>query len=376
MQVVCTQCHAVCDLDVGPAAASDAQQRCSRCTAPLSFPAVEVEAEASWLVLMPSGQAGPYSASHMAELFEQANLDWTSLVWRSGLKGWRPARRDPQLVTAVASARGAGAWGDTQRVAPRRSPLPAADTIVDVAPGLGAPPRFGATVPSAAWTDDSDQLATQAIGRPPAAASAAAEPTFADAFRSAPAILATAAVFEPSKGRAVTQRQSSPTSWLPSAQSMALVAVVAFGFGVLAAAVWGRMRHPASTHPTTVSVRATPPASAPEPQPIAPAPPTVASAVTLPSVVQASLQEVPNDAELRREVKRVSPDIRRCVDDLSRGADLEVYFDGPSGRARDVRLKTQGLTPGRVACITQAARQMQVEPFLQPTHKFWHRFSY
>jgi hypothetical protein len=72
----------------------------------------------------------------------------------------------------------------------------------------------------------------------------------------------------------------------------------------------------------------------------------------------------------------VSPDIRRCVNNLERGAEVEVYFDGMTGRVRDVRLRTKGLTPGTSECISQAVRQMQVAPFLRPTHKFWHRFSY
>lgn len=377
MQVVCTQCQAVCNLDDKPEGASNVVQRCARCAAPLSLPAVEIELELAWLVLMPSGQAGPYSASHMAQLFEQANVDWTSLVWRSGLKGWRPARRDPLLVTAVASARGAGAWGDTQRVSPRRSVLPAADTIVDAPPGLPAPVARLSAKPDHDWAEDSAESATQAMARP-----IPGEPTFADAFRSAPAILATAAVFDPNKPAPVTQRRSSPTSWLPSVQSMALVAVVAFGFGVLAAALWGRVVHPAKPRGATMVVRPAPPAQPPPParalvvpaRPVAPSVATASVAVT--SVAPAPLQDLPSDAQLRREVKRVSPDIRRCVDNLSRGAEIEVYFDGPTGRARDVRFRTAGLTPGRVACITQAARQMQVDPFAQATHKFWHRFSY
>lgn len=375
MQVVCTQCHAVCDLDAGAPAASKAVQRCAQCEAPLSLPAVEIEPEAAWLVLMPTGQAGPFSASHMAQLFEQANVDWTSLVWRTGLKGWRPARRDPQLVTAVASARGAGAWGDTQRVSPRRSLLPAADTIVDAPPGLTTPfKRFGATVPSSVWSDERDDGATQAMERPQPP-----EPTLADAFRSAPAIMATHAVFEPSKPAPVTPRRSSPNSWLPSAQSMAIVAVVAFGFGVLAAALWGRWLHAPVARPATVVVRSAPAeALVAPPAPALQATTAIANPLELPvpRAPAAPTQDVPSDAELRREVKRISPDIRRCVDNLSRGADLEIYFEGATGRARDVRLRTPGLTPGRVACITQVARQMQVEPFAQATHRFWHRFSY
>jgi hypothetical protein len=309
----------------------------------------------------------------MAQLFDQANVDWTSLVWRSGLKGWRPARRDPQLVTAVASARGSSSWGDTQRVSPRRSLLPVTDTIVDAPPGLPPPAaRFLASSVQSDWSDESAENATQSMGR-----AIAPEPTFADAFRSAPAILATAAVFDAPRA-GVAPRRSSLHSWLPSAQSMALVAVVAFGFGVLAAALWGRVARAPTQRAATVVVRPAQPAAAlPAPASAAQVDPaTGPTSVAVTSIAAVPSQAIPSDAQLRREVKRVSPDIRRCVDNLSRGAEIEVYFDGPSGRARDVRFRTAGLTPGRVACITQAARQMQVEPFSQPTHKFWHRFSY
>ena len=98
--------------------------------------------------------------------------------------------------------------------------------------------------------------------------------------------------------------------------------------------------------------------------------------VAVTSIAGPPTQDLPAESELRREVKRVSPDVRRCVDNLERGADVEIYFDGPTGHVRDVRLRTQRLTPGRVECITQAVRQMQVSPFRGAQYKYWHKFSY
>jgi hypothetical protein len=64
------------------------------------------------------------------------------------------------------------------------------------------------------------------------------------------------------------------------------------------------------------------------------------------------------------------------VDNLERGAEIEIYFAGRTGLVHDVKLRTQRLTPGRVECITQAVRQMHVEPFRDQQYKYWHKFSY
>jgi len=97
--------------------------------------------------------------------------------------------------------------------------------------------------------------------------------------------------------------------------------------------------------------------------------------VAVTSIAEPS-HDLPTDGELRREAKRVSPDVRRCVDNLTHGAELEIYFEGRTGRVAEVKLRTQRLTPGRVECITQAVRQMQVEPFRNQQYKYWHKFSY
>jgi hypothetical protein len=88
------------------------------------------------------------------------------------------------------------------------------------------------------------------------------------------------------------------------------------------------------------------------------------------------MNEQPNDAELRREVHRVSPEVRRCIDDLSLGAEVEVRFEGQSGQVSELKLRTPGLSPGAIECLTHAVQQMQVEPFQRESYKFWHRFSY
>lgn len=367
MQVVCPQCHAVCVVPDVQVAAEGTELHCEECGASLgnalTTSGSSLPSEVTWLALLPAGQTGPYDAQQMAELFDQGSLDWGSLVWRQGLKGWRPARRDPQLVTATAAARGASSWGDTQRVGTRRSLLPAGDTVVEP-----APPMPGAYPPPPAGLDweENGAAPTQPTVR-------TQDPTLADAFRSAPSILGGE---QRADAAAVTQRPSSPSSWLPSPQSMLMVAVVAFASGVVVAALWGRIGPRAAQRASTVIVRSTPPLVPPsrpvELAEVAPPPPPVA----ITSVMPVPSHDQPRDLELRREAKRISPDVRRCVDNLARGADLEIYFEGSTGRVRDVKLRTQRLAPGRVECIVQAARQMQVAPFRDAQFKYWHKFAY
>jgi hypothetical protein len=381
MQVVCNHCHAVCEVDADRFAAPSSALTCDACRAPLALPAVEIGPETRWLVLMPHGQAGPYGATQMAELLDQARVDWSSLVWRAGLKGWRPARRDPELVTSVASARGASAFGDTQRVSMNpRALLPATDTIVE--PLKRALARRSsdalALATAAAVAPDSGEYTqvTQRVAPP--------DPPVLDATRSAPSVSGRPprdAKNSDTQPVVVTQpvvaRASAPNSWLPSVQSMFLVAIVAFGFGVLAAALWGRyvVRH--AQRPATVLVRPVPqPEPVAEPVRVAPERTAETQPLDVRSLGSNAPHELPLDVELRREVRRISPDVRRCLDDLSRGAEVEIYFEGSDGRVGELRLRTPGLSPGRIECITQALRQMQVAAFSRPHYKFWHRFSY
>jgi hypothetical protein len=378
MQVVCSQCHAVCEVDAGHFAAPSSALACDQCSAPLALPAVEVGPDTSWLVLMPQGQAGPYNAAQMAELVDHASIDWGSLVWRAGLKSWRPARRDPMLVTAVASAQGASAFGDTQRVGIRpRSFLPATDTVVEpVHRALAG--RASEVFARAAQTEPivSDDAFTQVTQRVPPSGPVDTGP-LPPARKMAPALR------EPAHPdtQPVLARASAPVSWLPTLQSMSMVALVAFAFGVLAAALWGRyvVRHDA-LRAQTVVVR---PARQPVPvtEPVRALPPVATGAGTSPQVDVQSLSthvmsEQPSEAELRREVRRVSPDVRRCLDDLSRGADVEAFFEGKTGRVSELNLRTTDLSPGGAECVTEAIRQMQFEPFQRESYRFSYRFSY
>jgi hypothetical protein len=161
---------------------------------------------------------------------------------------------------------------------------------------------------------------------------------------------------------------------------MSMVAIVAFAFGVLAAALWGRyvVRH--EQRAATMVVRpAPPPVPTTEPVRAAPAEPTsvgAAPALDVQSLSTHVMNEQPSDAELRREVHRVSPDVRRCIDDLEAGADVEVHFDGQSGKVSETKVRTTGLSAGAVECLTNAVQQMQIEPFQRESYRFWHRFSY
>lgn len=411
MQVVCNQCHAVCEVDADSFASPSSALTCDECSAPLALPAVEIGTDTTWLVLMPKGQTGPYNAAQMAELMDHASIDWGSLIWRAGLKGWRPARRDPTLVTSIASAQGAGAYGDTRPLALRpRSFLPNTDTVVE--PLRRAFARRGSddfSIGDDHYSHEVDDAFTKVTHRVPPADSRrgaearayAREPNVearayardqnvearlaADALRTIPTPTPTPTpppreLREPMNPdtQPVLARASSPTSWLPTLQSMSMVAIVAFAFGVLAAALWGRyvVRH--EQRAATVLVRPAPP-PVPTTEPVRSAS-TQGVGTALPLDVHSLsthvMNEQPADAELRREVHRVSPDVRRCIDDRERGAEVEIYFVGQTGKVSEAKVRTEGLSSGAVECLTNALQQMQIDPFQRESYRFWHRFSY
>lgn len=370
MQVVCAQCHAVCDVDER-AGSTTTLQRCSACGVLLPLSPSPPGHEAQWFVLLPTGQSGPHNVAQMAQLFDQLSVDWSSLIWRHGLKDWRPARRDPALVTGVASARGSGAFGDTQRVSPHSLPPATADTRVTPPPAGREAQLAEAAEPTAVWSEQQGEAATHVVARGQAAGPR-------DALRSAPRWTASEIAADITHPQPVRQRRSSPSSWLPSAQSMLIVALVAFAFGVLAAALWGRVLSRSAQRASTVVVR---PSSAQTPVvpsvPHSPVPSTAPLvARSEPLVLPAPLHDLPSEATLRSEMRRVSADVRRCLDDPSRGVDAEVIFEGVTGRASEVRVRSPGLTPGRTECVTQVVRQVQVEPFGRATFRYVQRFAY
>jgi hypothetical protein len=89
-----------------------------------------------------------------------------------------------------------------------------------------------------------------------------------------------------------------------------------------------------------------------------------------------ALRELPDPEELRAEVREVAPLVRRCLLNPAQGVDVDIYLDGPSGRVRDVQVRSPMLAPGRVQCITHAVRQMQLEPFVRHELKLMHKFSW
>jgi hypothetical protein len=307
---------------------------------------------------------------------DHASIDWGSLVWRAGLKSWRPARRDPMLVTAVASAQGASAFGDTQRVGMRpRSFLPATDTVVEPLHRALAG-RASDAFTRAATTEPivSEDAFTQVTQRVPPSG-----PVDADALRPARKIAPTPREPAHPDTQPVLARASAPVSWLPTLQSMSMVALVAFAFGVLAAALWGRfvVRHDALRAQTVVVRQTRQPVPVTEPvQALPPAAVGAGPQLEVQSLSTHVRSEQPSEAELRREVRRISPDVRRCLDDLSRGADVEAFFEGESGRVSELNLRTTDLSPGSAECITEAIRQMQFEPFQRERYRFSYRFSY
>ncbi len=363
----------------------------------------------AWFVSLAGTQQGPYSASEFSRLLEQERLDWTTPVWRDGLKDWRAARRDAVLVTAVAGARGNA--GDTMRLNSSRSFLAPDDTVVDLRPQALHPaspqvpaaddllssasetqtidarsPAVAAAIPKlmpssrpAAWSSPENASFRAGLGMPADSiqilkAENMLKPVVgppADAFRSAPALLrtgpATDSTVEYSLGPQVGS--APPGNWMPKPQSMLAVAAMAFAAGVVAAAGWGYFRSkqpqaPVQTQGVVTAAPRQPPArTAPNPA-ITPAPSTE------------SLRELPDPEELRAEVRHVAPDVRRCVDDPALGVDVDIYLDGPSGRVRDVDVRSPELPPGRMACVSHAVRQMQLVPFARQELKLMHKFSW
>ncbi len=426
----------------------------------------------TWFVSVDGKQRGPLTASEVANLLENGSLNWSNEVWREGLKGWRPARRDALLVTAVAGTR--GAVNDTTRLDAARSFLAPEDTVVE--PRFGHVPKARGRMraaksdaeatekhvltaqaaqtasdalpdlrPSArpqAWHSPENEAFREALGLPtdssqqasqaeddarpqqPAQAPSeepnnnAAGRTLADAFVSATTLL-----YE----QRASRRQLQETIWerLPERiverthafyqqhiNSHYLVAALSFGAGVLLTAmVLGRpggqppvvaqaraaesrvpamLEEPANAEQSAASAQALPapvqpevtPALPTEPMasaspmlPVATAQSAVASALTSPTR-ESPTRELPTVEDLRREVRKVAPDVRRCLEDPTIGVDVDIYLSGVTGRVRDVDVRSPLIPPGRVACIMRAVRRMELAPFTRAELKLMHKFSW
>jgi predicted Zn finger-like uncharacterized protein len=389
---------------------------------PASFAPTGAE---EWFVWVEEGQRGPFQANQVAAMIEQGEMDWSAQVWREGFRDWRAARRDATLVTAVAGARGVA--GDTMRLSSARSFLAPEDTIVESRADIFSPsqrislgpgqdllssasdtqaidareltaietaaaeparpnltpqptPQQWNTPENAAFRAAlglrSDTMPMKAAPPLPVEANGSAGPTMASAFRSAPSLMRSTNTGEVT-GAPVTGTDGRD-SWLPKPQSLLAVAALAFAGGVLAAAIASRYMAPARPDPspsTKTIASASPKSSAPAPAATPPRPPAPSAPLTIPPVT-APLRELPEPEELRAEVRRVAPDVRRCITDPLAGVEVSVFFDGPSGRVRDVHVRSSGLTAGRVDCVIHAVRQMQLSPFKRPELRLPHKFSW
>lgn len=361
-------------------------------------PAEKATPGETWFVSIDGQEHGPLTARDIAQLLEQGQMDWSSQVWRTGLKGWRPARRDPQLVTAVAGAHGVA--NDTTRLDAARSFLAPEDTVVDAPPRVSPrpsgdkAPRLRALRqaelpdlrPSArpqAWHSPENAAFREALGLPtdssqqPVREKPAA--TLADALRSAPTLLGA----EP----------AAPASRPVRSRTLVAVAVVSFAAGALAAALVGRLgsteplptasaEHTKAEHtesevraPAVVVQEAAEPE---EPSRREDAVLPVQTVQRLPPTVDEPprLRELPTAEDLRAAVRKVAGEVKRCMYDPVAGVDVDIYIDGPSGRVRDVDVRSPLITPARADCIQRAVRRMQVPPFTRSELKLMHKFSW
>ena len=386
--------------------------------------------EERWFVWVNGKQTGPFRAPELAQLLEKGEMEWTTQVWRDGFKDWRAARRDATLVTAVAGARGSA--GDTMRLNAARSFLAPEDTIVEARPNIfasssqrvsvsskdellssasdtqtvdarelpaatepirtnlqpGGPPTQWHRAENAAFRaglglpQDSreNQVRIRSSGPPVRSPSSSPAPSRSEAFRSAPTLMGRG---KPDVSVDTSQEVTGET-WLPKPRSLLIVAALAFAGGVLAAAIAARYvsrREP----PAVTQLKSAPAAHAPANVPkvqaapaakpaAAPAPLPAQPAVT-PSVA-APTRELPTPEELRSEVRRVAPDVRRCITDPVAGVEVGVFIDGASGHVREIDVRSARLPAGRVDCVIHAVKQIQLQPFKRTELRLEHKFSW
>lgn len=385
---------------------------------PASFAPTGDEA---WFVLIDGAQKGPYRAHEVADLIEQGQMDWGTKVWREGFRDWRVARRDATLVTAVA---GAKAVGDTMRLDAARTLVAPEDTLVEARPNVlltTGSQRVSAAAqdellqstsdtqaiderdlpealrqeraahkPPGAWNSPENAAFRAALGLPNdtqklrsrAGSTPKSGPTFADTYRTASSPVRTGPV---SEARAQHEGADDSEAWVPKPQSLFAVASIAFAGGVLVAAIASRFiakpEEPVTSEPVVKAARSARDESAgPPPARTEALPATTPAAkppepVTTPPVL-APARELPEPHELRGAVRRIAPDVKRCLVDPKAGVEVALFIDGASGRTRDVNVRTVELAPARVECVIEAVRQIQLEPFARDEVKLEHRFMW
>lgn len=279
--------------------------------------------ESSWYTVGRDGHEGPFDATELAQKLDQGELDWSDTVWREGMRSVRPARRDGALVVAVANARGAAPA--TMRIdtpllgmneqEPGPEPLPEEDTLVDAIPaGLAStwPVRPG-------WPGAPRPNRSQSLAR------ALKFTTLAVlAFVGGGLLVAIA-------GRVVTLTQSTPV-----------------------------MAHAAPTLPVAQAA-------------VVPTPP---SSLTPPSSGELVKRTLPALDEVRAELRRLGPSVRRCVRDPKAGIELDVTVAGETGRPRQIDVRTPRLTPGMIECTKAAVQDLAVAPFTASELAYSHRYAW
>jgi GYF domain 2 len=308
-----------------------------------------------WFIQRGEQKLGPLAAADIARMMDAGELDWSSLVWRDGLPDWCAVKADQALTTALLAVR--GAFADTH-VFQAPPALRADDTIVDPLPVPPGPHVLALGTPSvSSAARELSPLADHGEPSPPPPG----EPLAPSAR--APGLADTGP-------QPVVPRSPVPHSWMPSVRSMLLVAGLAFLFGVVVAALWGRLlrSRPAREEIVVPTLRLG------EVRDPIPAPQPVPTAAPTPQPVTAPQRgELALDA-LRSEVRRVSSDVHRCLTAPSEGVQVDATIDSESGRVRDVRLTASRLSAGVHTCVVQAVRQIQVPPFSGDAHKLSHRF--
>jgi hypothetical protein len=314
-----------------------------------------------WFVADGEGRSGPFSAVDIAVLLDTGEILPEVRVWREGMRDWCELCCDPLLLAALS------------RMAGR---------FIDPPPVRGAPPEPSATRVDAQQDNASTSVFDAAdTGRiPPRRPPSSPSPLVARPAPAAPAPFVALPPVGAELGPSVPpppQRQG----WLPSMRAMLVVASLAFAGGV----GYSALRHrpidpaPATSGVATFAETVSGAASKRVATPAEPAGPLVGAPVQVPVVTPRPnpprATAIAQD-ELRREIKRVAVDIRRCLIDPSAGVQLDVTIDGESGRSTDVQILAPRLSAGTATCIQQSVRQLQVNPFGAASYRLSRRFAW
>ncbi|HEY6880847.1 MAG TPA: hypothetical protein VI299_22640, partial [Polyangiales bacterium] len=116
----------------------------------------------------------------------------------------------------------------------------------------------------------------------------------------------------------------------------------------------------------------------------APALPAVQAAVvppprtssTPPSSGELVKRTLPALDEVRAELRRLGPSVRRCVGDPKAGIELDVTVAGDTGRPRQIDVLTPRLTPGMIECTKAAVQDLTVVPFTASELAYSHRYAW